>query len=202
GTSCTSECGDGLVINEECDDGNTISGDGCSADCKIESGFTCKQEALCEKVNGECVLRVPAIFRDHSAKTPDFGYDADDKACGIPEDDPIVPGIAAAELDDEGRPVLGRAPAEACIESAESFAAWFREGTVKIGDILLFDNGQGGYVNRFGAEGEQLVVTEKTANEQQVNNATSPATCAPGCAERVRSGLQCDNVCRPRHDAV
>jgi fibro-slime domain-containing protein len=35
-----------------------------------------------------------------------------------------------------------------------------------------------------------------------VNNAKSPETCTAGCSERVRSGLQCDNVCRPRHDAV
>jgi cysteine-rich repeat protein len=31
-------CGDGLVEgHEECDDGNTTSGDGCSADCRLES---------------------------------------------------------------------------------------------------------------------------------------------------------------------
>ncbi|KAI9640172.1 hypothetical protein NHQ30_011409 [Ciborinia camelliae] len=34
-------CGDGKwesSLNEECDDGNTVSGDGCSASCKCESG--------------------------------------------------------------------------------------------------------------------------------------------------------------------
>ncbi|ESZ89616.1 hypothetical protein SBOR_10000 [Sclerotinia borealis F-4128] len=34
-------CGDGIweaSLNEECDDGNTVSGDGCSASCKCESG--------------------------------------------------------------------------------------------------------------------------------------------------------------------
>lgn len=37
-------CGDRLLIadlGEQCDDGNTADGDGCSAACKIESGFTC-----------------------------------------------------------------------------------------------------------------------------------------------------------------
>src|SRR5262249_30295002 len=34
---CTAICGDGLVRGtEECDDGNTVSGDGCSATCKKE----------------------------------------------------------------------------------------------------------------------------------------------------------------------
>ena len=34
GLSCTSECGDGLVIAEDCDDGNLIDGDGCSSACR------------------------------------------------------------------------------------------------------------------------------------------------------------------------
>jgi len=209
GTSCTSGCGDGLMINEDCDDGNTIDGDGCSADCKIEKGFTCKQVPQCEKINGKCVLRVPAIFRDFSDNDPDFGWPTDSTTCGIPEGKPIVPGIAASALDAEGRPVLAKAPAEACIESTQSFGAWFRDraGVMKVtGDIVLFDNGNGGFVNRFGKNGEKLVTTQApamgTGNEQQVPNATSQATCQAGCAARVRSSLQCDNVCRPQHDKV
>jgi cysteine-rich repeat protein len=35
-------CGDHVVTwNEECDDGNNVSGDGCSSTCKHESGWTC-----------------------------------------------------------------------------------------------------------------------------------------------------------------
>lgn len=210
GESCTSECGDGLLINEDCDDGNTIDGDGCSSKCVKETGFTCKQVAQCEKVNGQCVLRVPAIFRDFSDNDPDFGWPTyPDTTCGIPEGKPIVTGIAKDLLDAQGRPVLGTAPKEACIASTESFGRWFRDntGTVKVvGDLVLFDNGSGGYVNRFGKNGEKLVTYQAPAmgqgQEQQVANATSQATCAPGCATRVRSSLQCDNVCRPQHDKV
>jgi cysteine-rich repeat protein len=37
------ECGDGVVASpEECDDGNDTAGDGCSATCQVESGFTCE----------------------------------------------------------------------------------------------------------------------------------------------------------------
>lgn len=37
---CVPTCGDSIVsLQEECDDGNKISNDGCSWDCKIESGF-------------------------------------------------------------------------------------------------------------------------------------------------------------------
>ena len=210
GESCTSECGDGLKLHEECDDGNTTDGDGCSATCTYEAGFTCTEEAQCEVLNGECVLRVPAIFRDFSDNDPDFGWPVyPDVTCGIPEGDPIVPGIAQDRLDDEGRPVLGSAPANACIASAQSFARWFRDNpeTVTIsGDILLFDNGDGGYVNRFGPNGEKLVTTVAPPmgepQEQVVPNATSQATCEPGCTQRIQSMLQCDNVCRPDHDQV
>ena len=38
-------CGDGLNLgNYECDDGNNFDGDGCSSDCKIESGYGCETQ--------------------------------------------------------------------------------------------------------------------------------------------------------------
>jgi fibro-slime domain-containing protein len=37
-TSCTPICGDGIEVGaEQCDDGNTVDGDGCSSDCEIEA---------------------------------------------------------------------------------------------------------------------------------------------------------------------
>ncbi len=43
-------CGDGTVdLNEECDDGNLVSGDGCDADCFIELGACC-METFCSEV--------------------------------------------------------------------------------------------------------------------------------------------------------
>ncbi len=39
-------CGDGeLLDDEECDDGNSRAGDGCSADCQVESGWACLSAA-------------------------------------------------------------------------------------------------------------------------------------------------------------
>lgn len=39
---CSTVCGDGLVRNfEECDDGDTIEGDGCSSQCTIENAWSC-----------------------------------------------------------------------------------------------------------------------------------------------------------------
>jgi len=35
-------CGDGINLGQlQCDDGNLYNGDGCSSDCKVESGFKC-----------------------------------------------------------------------------------------------------------------------------------------------------------------
>lgn len=40
---CTTICGDGLIKgSEDCDDGNTINGDGCTSKCKVELGWICK----------------------------------------------------------------------------------------------------------------------------------------------------------------
>lgn len=39
---CFSKCGDGYtVLQEKCDDGNTMNYDGCSSTCQIEDGYNC-----------------------------------------------------------------------------------------------------------------------------------------------------------------
>jgi len=48
--SCDSKvCGDGIIeFGEQCDDNNTTSGDGCSANCTVETGFSCVgQPSIC-----------------------------------------------------------------------------------------------------------------------------------------------------------
>jgi fibro-slime domain-containing protein len=193
--SCVSECGDGLVIGEGCDDGNTIPGDGCSPSCQIEDGFECNQELACERApDGACLLRVPAIFRDFPGSHPDFG----DLAC-----DTVALGMVAAELDPEGRPVLQNGGA-ACVQSAETFSQWFRDGahaTTKVSEIVLFDNEMGGFVNRYGMSGDGLTAERFTGiaigagGEMQVG-----ASCDAGCEQLTRNSLQCENVCRPEHE--
>jgi fibro-slime domain-containing protein len=45
-------CGDGIVAgNEQCDDGNMVSNDGCSSTCAVEPGYTCPTPgAACKKI--------------------------------------------------------------------------------------------------------------------------------------------------------
>jgi cysteine-rich repeat protein len=50
-------CGDGLINAEFCDDGNMVSGDGCSSSCRIETEWECNGEpSICELIcgNGVC----------------------------------------------------------------------------------------------------------------------------------------------------
>jgi cysteine-rich repeat protein len=64
--ACSSSCGDGhRALQEECDDANLVSSDGCSSTCKIEAGWYClhqpgPQGDFCSSICGDAVL-VPAV---------------------------------------------------------------------------------------------------------------------------------------------
>jgi len=57
-----------VIVNEECDDGNTNNNDGCSSTCKVEPGYQCAQPAssadggfndlpsVCEPICGDGVV--------------------------------------------------------------------------------------------------------------------------------------------------
>ena len=77
---CFARCGDGLVLPpEQCDDGNTQSGDGCDSSCKIETvpGSTPPQPAwTCVQAAPGGSLTLPVIWRDFAPKThPQFELD-------------------------------------------------------------------------------------------------------------------------------
>jgi fibro-slime domain-containing protein len=156
GGPCTSQCGDGLVLDEECDDGNTKNGDGCSSTCKFEAGFMCTTNHSCEMKDGKCILRVPAIFRDFNESHPDFGI-----GCGT-----LTTGVVQNALDADGKPVLANGGA-ACIESAATFAEWYTTGknnSAIVGEIVLWQNASGAYVNQHGPNGEQWAGPQTYAN--------------------------------------
>ena len=174
---CSSDCGDGLVIDEECDDGNNKDGDGCSHECKKEQGFECSQDADCEKINGECVLRVPALFRDFNAANSPNGHPDFQVACG---GEAVTTGLVKADLDAAGKPQLV-ADGASCITNAASFKQWYSDSDKShavVGDVVLFKKALGtGFVNRWGAMGEQWTAV---TNEQWAAN--TYAECqASGC---------------------
>ncbi|CAI2374485.1 unnamed protein product [Moneuplotes crassus] len=61
---CLGSCGNGsrIALAEECDDGNKNDGDGCSSECKLETGFDCyglgiAQMAVCTPTCGDSTIR-------------------------------------------------------------------------------------------------------------------------------------------------
>lgn len=166
GDSCISACGDGLRINEACDDGNTLDGDGCSSTCEVEDGYLCKS-APCEKYDpdgdgeGECMLRVPAIFRDFAGSGGSKWVDVDPNNCGE------TAGIASSTLTN-GKPTFTGVSAGDCVQSASSFLDWYRtsaNSSTIVGEVRLFDNGGGGFVNMYGTNGDGLSPTKYDGQE-------------------------------------
>ena len=64
---CNGICGDSSLKGNECDDGNSKSGDGCSLSCKEESGWSCSKSepSICTEnsrlSSGEIVAIVISI---------------------------------------------------------------------------------------------------------------------------------------------
>jgi fibro-slime domain-containing protein len=146
GGACTSVCGDGILLTnlgEVCDDGNAVDGDGCSSSCTIEPGYECDQPDLGD------TMTVPVVYRDFTASHPDF----EPSALGIEE---ATTGLVQVTLDAEGKPVLQTVGGN--ITSAASFAEWYRDASSNStipSTMILYANGEGGYVNRWGENGEQ-----------------------------------------------
>ena len=80
--ACATSCGNGNIEpGEDCDDGNQVSGDGCSSSCKKENGFTCmtKQnedaQDCTQGINqGEKCLELPVKYRDFKNESVSGGH--------------------------------------------------------------------------------------------------------------------------------
>lgn len=189
---CTSPCGDGIVVGEACDDGNTKDGDGCSSTCTVESGYTCNA-AACDRIAGRCVLRVPAVFRDFNASTAVGGHP--DFSPGI-NSAGAIQGLLLPDLDVDGKPQLAAPSTAGFLHSVASYAQWYRDvlgvnATIP-GEIVLWDDGGGGYVNRWGATGERWKAATQYLGAMYGGTAGTGCTaCAPAAGE------SCVDPCPP-----
>jgi cysteine-rich repeat protein len=86
-----SSCGNGIIEldmdkrGEECDDGNTVGGDNCSPDCKIEKYCEVNSDDSCTEYCGDSLLNGPEEC-DNTAIAPwysceDFGFYSGDLGC-------------------------------------------------------------------------------------------------------------------------
>lgn len=164
GGACTTTCGDGLVMgNEACDDGNAVSGDGCSATCQVEPGYECEQPPL-----GDTML-VPMVVRDFNA-----GGDFEKGASFATGLNYANQGLVKPLLDNGLKPALaatsgtynGKAGQDCGIASAASFAQFYNDAAPAAGNTynatlattltLYLESDGSAYVNRFGINGDGL----------------------------------------------
>ncbi|HWP05212.1 MAG TPA: DUF4215 domain-containing protein [Polyangiaceae bacterium] len=212
GMACVSSCGDGIVFgNEMCDDGNLRDGDGCSSTCTQEEGFVCNNDQSCETKMGVdpttgatmdiCTLTVPVVFRDFNANSasgghPDFqpGYVSDGAVQGLVQD----------QLDKDGKPVQNTAKATTAVSGGfmhgqTAFAQWYRNDPPASkpisGKIVLWDNGNMGFVNRFGANGEQWSGPPSMPNYEPVTYGGPGGTGCEACTPTA-TGM-CYDPCIP-----
>jgi cysteine-rich repeat protein len=98
-------CGDGYQSNgpdnldgrEECDDGNTVSGDGCSSTCKIEYGYECPYWGrLCDKKCGNGVVDPPYEIAAGVWRT---------EQCDLGDDRAVNPPVSFLTPSADPRPV-------------------------------------------------------------------------------------------------
>jgi len=113
--ACLGFCGDGsLDASEECDDGNLVDGDGCDANCDIESGggIPPTLAAIQEQIfNRYCVAcHLPGGTGPMPLHNEDASYESLVNAefsftCAVPRVDPGNPDGSCLVLKIEGSPL-------------------------------------------------------------------------------------------------
>ncbi len=189
GTSdgCSSFCGDGILFgDEECDDGNSVSGDGCSETCEEEEGYSC-QVAPCETVGGECVLRVSAVFRDFKHEHPNFRVGGGCTNCAYT-------GLVQSDLA-SGKPLYASPNGQTGgMSDADNVESWYVDGpdhSTIVSDLVLFDNGNGGFVNRLDNDGTRYQSTSFPDVDMDGNPLFFPLDGFPFCDEETGENANC-----------
>ena len=200
--ACTAKCGNGIVEGAEvCDDGNLASGDGCSSTCTVEPGFMCTTPP-CTMLNGQCVLIVPVTFRDFNSSKATGGHPDFQPGFNSPG---AVTGLVQDTLDGEGKPVqttaipLATLTSTAFLHGQAAFAQWYRNAAPASapipGQIILYDNKKGGFVNRWGVTGQQWQGDPTTLNYNPIVYGGPGGTGCEACTPSA-TGM-CYDPCIP-----
>jgi len=182
GASCTTTCGDGLLLpgnlTEACDDGNQASEDGCSPDCVVEPGYVCEPASLAPM--GE--LALPIVYRDMINRLdpgghPNFEVNAGPMAM-------LVSGIVGplgSPLDPEGKPAYAATPgvdttdpANGWTTNATDFSTWFRDSTYSttVLDTLILTETPAGSGTFVFAETQFFPLDGRGWNDPPINTST------------------------------
>lgn len=196
-------CGDGIIeANEQCDDGNAASGDGCSTNCELEPDFDCitAGQPCIAIICGDGIIEPPETCDDGNAQPGDgcdqnCQYDDTGLICDPPGQPCHAPvcgdGISLApEECDDGNTASGDGCTSDC--KLEPGYACDPEGApchiVRCGDGIL-DGIERVYYNDAG--------TPQTDTCDD-GNTVSGDGCSSIC--RIEAGWTCDTpgeACRP-----
>jgi fibro-slime domain-containing protein len=119
-------------------------------------------------------LDLPIIYRDFAEVHSDFGV-----SCGT-----IERGIPENLLTANGKPELSaNSYGDACITSKATFSEWYTDAPTNsqvTSNIVLFDNGNGGYVNRLNNEGDRYEATSPDGIQWCSNDPDGCDACPAG----------------------
>ena len=201
--ACSTACGDGNIdadSDELCDDGNAVDGDGCSAMCQTESGFTCTTQEhfnteTCSD-DSECLV-LPITYRDFDGEQapgghPDFFYMSSSRTC-VPNasghEDPapvtsadcwtsdstdLCQGLAAAQLGADGKPELGATTTCKC-----RYTDWEPGGILTTGSTC----NSGGEAQPRRIEAMVEVIDSAASFAQWFHDDATVSTTVPGTLE-------------------
>lgn len=134
GASCTTTCGDGLLLPgntaEACDDGNDAAGDGCSPACVVEAGYVCMPAS--QAATGELLL--PIVYRDMIQRLETGGHPNFEVMPMRPMLFTGIVGPLGSPLDMDGKPLYATTPetettnaTNGWTTNATDFSTWFRD---------------------------------------------------------------------------
>lgn len=121
GAECDFTCGNGAIeCSEQCDDGDEDAGDGCSATCTIESGWSCDgaDPTVCSEVCGNGVQTTSETCDDGNTTAGDGCSDVcateTSGTCGDGVRYENPPGSGTAEECDDGNTASGDGCSDSC----------------------------------------------------------------------------------------
>lgn len=163
------------------------------ADCRRNNGSNCTTDAACDATYNACLTCKSCEESCESARST-CSKPADDCLGGANCDGHAL-GIAAAQLDKDKKPQLAVAPTNACIQGESSYKEWFRDVSGKnatiVGEIPLFSNGAGGFVNRYGVDGKKW----EGARIEWCSDSSSAGCGGGNCSNG--QWLECSSPCKP-----
>ena len=196
-------CGDGVLNGAEaCDDGNALSGDGCSSACGVEMGFICNGSSptICAAVCGDGTKVGPEQCDDGNVTTGDgcssacaielgFVCAGSPSACTTTCGDGIKAG---AEACDDGNGI----PTDGCNACAVS-AGFTCTGSAP--SVCTAICGDGVKAGAEGCDDGNVVAGDGCSATCTVQAGftcvgATPSVCAPICGDGVTIGVeQCDD---------